>query len=161
MIRSIIATYRFCQPHNLIQFRFLITCLLGFSGFLRISELLEIHVGDMTFDNECMKILIPKSKNDQVREGHIVYISRMNSDYCTVHWVQQFLEVTNLGEEPTSFIMCRFAKTKKGHNTIGHRQISYTTVYMIFTVSYHRCVKTRVLESVGCIPLGRVAPLPL
>ena len=81
MIKAIVTTYGFSQPQNLIHLRFVIACLLGFSGFLRISELLEIRVRELTFDKECMKILIPKAKNDQMREGHIVHISRTNSDY--------------------------------------------------------------------------------
>ena len=67
MIRAVVDTY----GH---EGRFIIACLLGFSGFLRLSELLEIHVGALTFDEECMKILIHKATNDQARAGHIVYI---------------------------------------------------------------------------------------
>lgn len=125
MVKSIVDMY--ASSHNLIQQRFVITCLLGFSGFLRISELLEIKVGDLTFDKECMKILIPKSKNDQVREGHILYISRTDSHYCTVKWVEKYIEDAKL-QEKLNFVMCRLAKTKKGHNAIGCRPIGYTTI---------------------------------
>ena len=126
MIKLIVDTY--AKPKNLKNHRFVITCLLGFSGFLRTCELLEIHVKDISFDTECMKILIPKSKNDQVREGHVVYITRSSSHYCTVHWVERYLDDTNLRKTPASFVMCRLAKTKAGHKALGHMPISDTTI---------------------------------
>ena len=86
LVKAIVDTY--AESANLLRHRFVIACLLGFSGFLRISELLEIHVGDVDFEDECMKILIPKSKCDQVREGHIVYIQveRVASTVRSVDW---------------------------------------------------------------------------
>ena len=126
MVKAIVDIYE--RSANLIHQRFVIACLLGFAGFLRISELLEIHVGDITFDKECMKIVIPKSKNDQDREGHVVYISRTETDYCTVSKVEKYLEKCNLANNPNAFIICRLAKTKVGHNPIGHRSICYTTI---------------------------------
>ena len=130
MVKEIIDTYR--SPFNLLHRRFIVSCLLGFSGFLRISELLAIRVGDMTFETECLKIIIPKAKNDQVREGHVVFISRSNSPYCTVGWVECYLHDTKLDSEKENFLMCRLPKTKKGHNAIGSRAISYTTIYENF-----------------------------
>ena len=126
MMRSIIDHYRF--PKNLLHYRFIIVCLLGFSGFLRISELCEIRVGDMKFDDECLKITIPKSKTDQIREGHVVYISRFDNDYCPAQWTQTFLHETKLEGKNNSFLICRLAKTKSGHNAIGYRPLSYSTI---------------------------------
>ena len=56
---------------------FLLTCLLGFAGFLRIDELQESH----------LEILIPKSKTYQHREGHVLYISRIKSECCPVKYL--------------------------------------------------------------------------
>ena len=126
MMKSIIDAYR--SPSNLLHHRFIVLCLLGFNGFLRISELSEIRVGDLEFDDECLKITIPKAKNDQIREGHIVFIARSNSDYCPVRWAQQYLQDTTLNSQPNSFLICRLAKTKRGHNAIGSRPLSYATV---------------------------------
>ena len=58
------------------NWRFLLTCLLGFAGFLRDSHL---------------KILIPKSKRDQHREGRVVYISRIKSECCPVKFLEAYL----------------------------------------------------------------------
>ena len=145
MIKSIVDTYE--ESGNLIHHRFVIACLLGFSGFLRISELLEIHVGDIDFEDDCMRILIPKSKNDQVREGHILYISRTGTHYCTVTRLERYLQKCRLTNNASAFIICRLAKTKMGHNAIGHRPISYTTMYddfHKFIVPF--CNSTRTLD---------------
>ena len=122
---------------------------MGFSGFLRISELLEIQVRDLTFDEECMKILIPKSKNDLVREGHIVYISRMSSPYCTVRWLEKYLQDSKLSQNANSFIMCRLAKTRKGHNAIGTKSISKTTI----NDDFHKFI-VPVCENLSSAPYG-------
>ena len=83
MMRAIVDKYG--GSGNLLQLRFIITCLVGFAGFLRIKANCW-KSAYLTFDEECMKILIPKSKYDQIRKGHIVFISRTNSEYCTVAW---------------------------------------------------------------------------
>ena len=74
MIRAVVDTY----GH---EGRFIIACLLGFSGFLRLSELLEKK------RDECMKILIPTATNGPARAGHIVYLGSTNGKSCTVAWV--------------------------------------------------------------------------
>ena len=44
---------------NLIHMIFLLVCLLGFSGFLRIDELLAIQIKDISFQPDHMEITIP------------------------------------------------------------------------------------------------------
>ena len=53
--------------------RFLVITLLCFVGFLRIDELSP-----------------SKSKNDQLQQGHIVYISRLDSKYCPFQHTEEF-----------------------------------------------------------------------
>ena len=126
IIKSAVDFYR--HSTNLLHYRFIVVCLIGFSGFLRISELLEIHVGDLTFDETSLRIIIPKSKNDQVREGHLVFIYRSGSPYCPVTWLQTYLAMTKLDQHQSSHIICRLAKTRTSHNAIGHRPLSDVTV---------------------------------
>ena len=74
MIKSLVNT---CGGRNasLPDLRFLLTCLLGFSGFLRIEELLSIEIKHLRISESHLEILVPKSKTEQRREEHIVYIS--------------------------------------------------------------------------------------
>ena len=56
----------------------MLTCLLVFSGFLHIDELLSIKIKHPKINESYLEILLPKSKTDQDRQGHIVYISRVS-----------------------------------------------------------------------------------
>ena len=47
ILKSIVDKFAFSE--NLIELRFVIMCLLGFSGFMRISELLNLKLKDITF----------------------------------------------------------------------------------------------------------------
>ena len=53
---------------------FLLACLLGFVGFLRVDELLHVKLKHIKLQESHLEILIPNSKTDQHREGHVVYI---------------------------------------------------------------------------------------
>ena len=117
---------------NLLQHRTVVICPLGFSGFLRISELVEIQVRHLRFHDAHLEITIPKAKNDQVRQGHIVHIARSNSRFCPVHWLQKYLQETGLDSNDANYVISRLAKTKTGHKAHGHRPLSDTTVRDIF-----------------------------
>ena len=130
---------------NLIHMRFLLVCLLGFSGFLRIGELLAIQIKDISFQPDHMEITVPRSKRDQLREGHIVFISRTGSERCPVAWTEKYLTHTTLyrnpnnylisrlartkrGHNPNNYLISRLARTKRGHNAIGGRSLSYSRI---------------------------------
>ena len=76
MINQLVLLYS--SSNNLVHMRFLIIWLLGFTGFLRVSELAAIQIKDITFFYDYINITIPKSKTDQVREGHIVATHKQN-----------------------------------------------------------------------------------
>ena len=69
---------------SVLDLRFILVCLLGFAGFFRISELLAVQLKEVKFFPSHMEIEVPKSKTDQHRDGHIVYITRIDSNYCPV-----------------------------------------------------------------------------
>ena len=100
MVKAIVDMY--ASPFNLLHHRFILTCLLGFTGFLRISELLEIRIRDIAFHDDCVKLVTPKSETDQVREGHIVHIVRSNGSYCPVSWLERYISDANL-RQPNYF----------------------------------------------------------
>ena len=117
----------YASPFNLLHHRFILTCLLGFTGFLRISELLETRIRDIAFHDDCVKIVIPKSKTDQVREGHLVHIVRSNGSYCSVSWLERYISDANF-RQPNYFLICRMSKTKEGHLTKGIHPLRDGTV---------------------------------
>ena len=122
----------FGDSQNLIELRFLVLCILGFSGFFRISELLDIQVRNITQRSNYIEILVSKSKTDQLREGHIVYISQTDTSTCPSMWLKKYLNVTGLKEDPDAYLICRLPKTKRGHNVLGKYSISYSTARKTF-----------------------------
>ena len=55
-----------------------------YAGFMRVSELLKVKLKDIKFFQTHMEISVPKRKNDQYREGHVVNISRTGIITCPV-----------------------------------------------------------------------------
>ena len=60
------------QFYNLIYFSFVIICLLGFTIFMRLDEILNVKVENLQFHDSYLTIDIPKCKNDQTREGNVL-----------------------------------------------------------------------------------------
>ena len=69
-----------------------------------------------------------ESKCDQLREGHIVYISRLESEVCPVACLQKYLVFSKLEDELESYLICRLTKTKSGHKALRTHSICYSTV---------------------------------
>ena len=128
MLHRIIDTYD--GDGSLLTMRFLTLCLLGFSGFMRTEELLDIKIHDIQFYESHLTISIPKAKNDQLREGNVIYISALGSRYCPVSFVAGFIVAAKLCR--TSYLFCKLAKTKHGHKAHGFKKLSYSTMRRIF-----------------------------
>ena len=113
---------------SLMDRRIIIFALLGFSGFLRISEAMVMQVKHIQFRKNCMQITIPKSKNDQHREGKTLLVAKTGSRFCPVQNLKDYLRITQLGNEGENFIICRLAKTREGHRALGRYHLSDTTI---------------------------------
>jgi len=120
------------KSKNLMDLRFVLICVLGFSGFMRISEILALKIKDISFVDEGLKIFIETSKTDQLREGHILHISKTDTKCCPTYWLKHYISLSKLEKEEESFLICRLAKTKIGHNAIGKYSVSYSTVWACF-----------------------------
>ena len=128
MLRHLIDTYS--HQTDLMTQRFLLICLLGFAAFMRIEEMLDVKVKDITFYPKYMTINVPKSKNDQTREGNIIYVSEIRSRYCPVAHTAAYITIAKL--EQSDFLICKLAKTKRGHNVVGSHQMSYSRIREVF-----------------------------
>ena len=95
--------------HNL---RFLVLCLVGFAGFMRISELLKVKVKDVKIFDTRMSITVPKRKNDQFRKGHVISLSRTGNVTCPVIMSERLIEKARL--LPHGHLICRLVSTKTG-----------------------------------------------
>ena len=109
-IRKLINKFGF--ENNIMHLRFIIICVLGFAGFFRISELLQLKIKDIHVYDNYADIYVEKSKTDQHREGHIVKISRTGSATCPLYWLKKFLAITSLNKFPESYLLCKTNKNK-------------------------------------------------
>ena len=133
MIKALVNKFE-RENASLRDLRFLLTCLLGFTGFLRIEELLLIKIKHLRINESHLEILVPKSKTDQHREEHIVFISRISSQCCPVTFLEKYLqkariEILKYVETP---LIGRIFKTKKGHKISKTQGISYLRIREIF-----------------------------
>ncbi|XP_057308096.1 integrase/recombinase xerD homolog [Hydractinia symbiolongicarpus] len=91
---------RYGTSQNLIHLRFLLIAILGFAGFFRTSELLNLKVKHLNEKVNSFEIFLEKSKTDQLRERNIVYIAKTSSTTCPVLWLRKYLALTNLKSQP-------------------------------------------------------------
>lgn len=130
IIKKLVSIYG--DTESLMALRFLIICVVGFAGFFRINELLKLKIIDLVETKDSFEITVKESKTDQLREGHVVYIARTGTPTCPFYWIKRYLRKTGLKDEPASYFICRLAKTKRGHNTLGNHNISYDTARKTF-----------------------------
>ena len=99
---------------SLSDMRLATACVLGYAGFFRFSELVELTPADVTISNEMMTIRIAKSKNDQLRQGDVVVIARTNSKICPVSMLERYLLRVGMPLSDNRFLFRAIQKTKNG-----------------------------------------------
>jgi integrase len=77
---------------NLYTQRTLNACLLAYSGFLRVSELLNMQSCDILFYQNHMSVFIQKIKTDIYRNGDTIVIARTGNKLCPVQNLEIYLE---------------------------------------------------------------------
>ena len=132
MIKTLVTKYG--GKILLSDLRFLLTCLLEFAGFLSIDDLLDVKLKHIKLQESHLEILIPRSKTDQHREGHVVYFSRIKSECCPVKYLEAYLQKAKLDicNDKESPLICRIFKTKSGLKISKTKGISYTRIREIF-----------------------------
>ena len=82
--------------------------LIGFGGGFRRTELISIDHEDLEFPAEGLKIIIKRSKTDQIGEGMTKGIPYFNNEiYCPVKNLKKWLEISKIKSGP---IFRRFSK---------------------------------------------------
>ena len=119
---------KFGMSGNVIHLRFLVMCFVGFAGFLRISELKQVQIKHITFKSDHMTISLEESKTDKLREGEVVFISKLGNEFCPVAITKRYITATKLDKDPDNFLISRLAKTRKGHRALGKSVLSDTTI---------------------------------
>ena len=103
--------------------------LLTFAGFLRFDEAIHIRACDMEFSAGMVKILLPRSKTDQFRQGQEVLIARTNTPACSVAILKHYIAVAEIIVSSKSFLFRNMYKTACGEKLRPLGPLSYTTVF--------------------------------
>ena len=117
---------------TLSDLRLVTACLLAFSGFLRSSELVELRPCDCSADAQMLKINIVKSKNDQLRQGSELLISRTSTSMCPVATLEKYMARTGMRWSDNCFIFRPIQKTKNGESLRKTGRISYSYLKDLF-----------------------------
>ena len=67
---------------------------MAFYGFLRVSELINLHWSDVSFSVDHISITLHQSKTDPFRRGCIVQIFRTKSSTCPHHALDRYRKVS-------------------------------------------------------------------
>ena len=89
---------------NLLDLRFVTMCLLGYAGFLRFDELVNIRRSDIFIHEMQIKLYISKGKTAQLKSGSWVVIAKTKKETCPVKYLQMYLSVFNIHENSDEFI---------------------------------------------------------
>ena len=99
--------------------------LIGFSGGFRRTEIVSLNYDDLDFVPEGVKIIIRKSKTDQIGEGSTKAIPYFdNSIYCPVRTLNEWIKVSNIESGPI------FRRFIKGSN-LSTKRLSDQSVALI------------------------------
>ena len=81
------------ETTNIFELRTMCLFLLGYAGFFRFSELVNIKREDISFYEHYMCIRITKSKTDQYREGAEAVIAKTGLTTCPVTMLQRYISL--------------------------------------------------------------------
>ena len=109
------------------DFRLLFIVLVGYSGFLRIGEILAMQVKHLCLIPEGMSIFLPKRKNDQFRAGNTIHIARTGRPTCPVSIAERLLQMLPDRRDSCYPVVGRIQKKKGVQRFHPTRGISYIT----------------------------------
>lgn len=102
MLIELCSTYKECT--DILVIRDLCMLLLGYSGFLRFSEISELCCNDIIFHEDYFKIKIKKSKTDQYRFGSEIVISKGSTAACPYNMLKRYMSISQQAESSTSYL---------------------------------------------------------
>ena len=141
LLRQMVQTS--ATPPSLAESRLLAICLLAFSAFLRIDEVLSIRCCDIRFEKDYMSIHLMSSKTDQYRQGTDIVVIHTGSELCPVLKLQEYYSIAKLDPNSSEKLFRGIVASKNGDRLRSTGSISYSRV---------RELVLRKIESLGHDP---------
>ncbi len=79
---------------------------LGFYGFMRISEILNLKWSDLSFEQDHVCVYIRNAKTDVYRDGQFVYIARAREEHCPVNILHNYMSESIVCKD--NYVFCNF-----------------------------------------------------
>ena len=117
---------------SLSDLRLATACLLGFSGFMRAAEVLELRPCDCIISGEMMKIRITGSKTDQLRQGDELLVARTKSRTCPVAMLERYMAINHISQDDQRYFFRPIQKMKNGEKLRESGRISATCLRDLF-----------------------------
>ncbi|XP_068706852.1 uncharacterized protein [Montipora foliosa] len=112
---------------TLAVIRFLFVLLVGYADFLRVDEILRMSISDISIFPEHMLVSLPKTKNDQFREGHSLYLITSDRITCPVAILEKLL--SHLPKSDGSLpLVRRIVRSKSNERFHDSKGVSYSTI---------------------------------
>ena len=116
MLKALVTSKISAKSPSLSDLKTVASCLLGYVGFFRFSELCSIRACDINFFPTYVSIFLESFKTDQFLDGTWVAIARSNLDTCPVKALEQYIAPAeiDLGEDlPLSRALSSSRSTSK------------------------------------------------
>ena len=112
---------------NLMNWRFICMCLLGYYVFFRFSEIANIKRSDIKIYEDRLEIYVSQSKKDKFKEGARTIISAMgnNSSVCPKLILMHYLALAKIGDSSEEFIFRAIYKSGSEYKLHKTKKLSY------------------------------------
>lgn len=77
---------------SLLNLRTILIIVLAFPGFLRYSELALLRRSGFVFQDTQVEIFIEKSKTDTYRDGHWLFLAKLDTRLCPVKLLKRYFK---------------------------------------------------------------------
>ena len=113
---------------SLSDLRVLTLCVLGYAGFFRFNELVQLRRCDFHFEDSFMRIFVQRSKTDIYRDGAWVVIAKTFKCTCPCLLTQRYFSVASFSAESEDFIFrpLTFCSGDKSYKFRGSDPSSYS-----------------------------------
>ena len=122
----------FLENADLLVLRDLSMILIGFAGFLRFDELVELKCNDISFQDNYLIIQIRKSKTDVYRSGNELLISSGFTSACPYKMLQRYMTKADINNSSDNYLfrpVVRFRDTCELLNKV--KKLSCTRIMEI------------------------------
>ena len=103
-------------------------CLLGYAGFFRFNELVQLRRCDFQFEDSFMRVFVHRSKTDVYRDGAWVVIAKTFKHTCPYLLVQRYFVAASFSADSEEFIFrpVVFLRSTGTYKLRGSVPLSYT-----------------------------------